>query len=107
VALLKKVEWLGNSREDIRLFPPDVRDALGEDLLAVQRGDTPVDFKPMPSIGKGVFEIRIRLEGAWRLIYVAKLQPAIYVLHVFQKKTQQTSSKDVDIAKKRYRTLGV
>jgi phage-related protein len=104
---LTPVEWLGDSRQDIRLFSPAVLDALGKQLLTVQRGQIPSDFKPMPSIGKGVYEIRVRLGGAWRLIYVAKLEPAIYVRHVFQKKTPQTSTNDIELAKKRYRTLGV
>jgi phage-related protein len=98
---------LGNSREDIRQFPSEVRYFLGEELRSVQRGDMPNDFKSMPSVGKGVYEIRVRLEGAWRLVYVATFDEAIYVLHVFQKKTQQTSRNDIDLAKKRYRTLGV
>jgi len=66
----------------------------------------PKDFKPMPVIGKGVYEIRVSLHGAWRLIYVAKFADAIYVLHAFQKKTQQTAKADVELAKRRYRTIG-
>ncbi len=65
----------------------------------------PKDFKPMPSVGKGVYEIRVNLGGAWRALYVAKFAEAVYVLHVFQKKTQQTSKEDIEIARKRYRTL--
>ncbi len=59
----------------------------------------------MPSVGKGVYEIRVNLGGAWRALYVAKFAEAVYVLHVFQKKTQQTSKEDIEIARKRYRTL--
>jgi phage-related protein len=98
--------WLGDSREDVRRFPADVRNALGEELLAVQLGAPPNDFKPMPTIGKGVYEIRVRLEGAWRLIYVTKFESAIYVLHVFQKTTQRTAKADIEVAKKRYRSMG-
>ena len=46
------------------------------------------------------------LDGAWRLLYVAKFSDAIYVLHAFQKKTQQTSKEDIDLARKRYRMIG-
>ena len=60
----------------------------------------------MPSVGKGVYEIRVRLEGAWRALYVAKYDAAVYVLHVFQKKTQQTAKEDIDLAKTRYRAIG-
>jgi len=60
----------------------------------------------MPSIGKGVEEIRVRDEtGIYRTIYTARLTDAIYVLHVFQKKSQTTSKSDIDIAKERYTEL--
>ncbi|KAF0113757.1 MAG: phage-like protein [Hyphomonadaceae bacterium] len=56
----------------------------------------------MPSIGAGVIEIRIKSQfGAFRVIYLAKLVEAIYVLHAFQKKTQKTNQHDIEIAKKR------
>lgn len=60
----------------------------------------------MNSIGSGVNEIRIReMSGAFRLIYVAKLADAIYVLHCFQKKLEQTSAADIRLAKKRFNEL--
>ena len=60
----------------------------------------------MPSVGKGAYEIRVNLDGAWRMIYVAKSGSAVYVLHAFEKKTQQTAKSDIDLAKKRYRMIG-
>ena len=59
----------------------------------------------MSTIGPGVREIRIHVEGEFRVIYIAKFEEAIYVLHAFQKKTQKTSKKDIDIAKTRLREL--
>ena len=60
----------------------------------------------MPTIGQGVREIRIRdAVGAFRIVYVAKLTNAIYVIHCFQKKTQKTSKADLDLAESRYRDL--
>jgi phage-related protein len=60
----------------------------------------------MSTVGQGVREIRIRDEtGAFRVIYIAKFADAVYVLHCFQKKTQQTSKADIDLAAKRYRDL--
>lgn len=60
----------------------------------------------MSAVGRGVREIRIRdATGAFRLMYVAKLAGAVYVLHCFQKKTQKTSKADLDMAAKRYRDL--
>ena len=66
----------------------------------------PTDFKPMPSIGKGVEEIRVWDEsGTFRLIYTARLADAVYVLHAFQKKTQATSKSDIELAKTRFAQL--
>ena len=75
-------------------------------LDKVQRGDQPDDFKPMSGIGKGVEEIRVsEPSGAYRVIYVARRVEAVYVLHAFQKKTQATQKKDLEIARLRYRSL--
>ncbi len=73
--------------------------------MSVQMGEKPLDGKSMNSIGTGVKEIRIYTGGAFRIIYVAKFKEAVYVLHAFQKKTQKTSKKDIDLAKKRYKQL--
>lgn len=60
----------------------------------------------MPSIGAGVREIRIReASGAFRVIYVAKFEDAIFVLNCFQKKTQKTSRADVVLATQRLKDL--
>jgi phage-related protein len=65
-----------------------------------------VDFKPMPAIGKGVWEIRIKDEaGQFRVIFIARLKDAVYVLHCFQKKTQKTSVSDIELSNKRLRDL--
>jgi len=73
----------------------------------VQVGREPADFKPMPNVGPGTFELRVRDEtGAFRLIYVAKFEHAVYVLHAFQKKTRKTSRADIELAVRRYRLIG-
>ncbi len=60
----------------------------------------------MPVIGPGVKEIRVRdINGAFRVVDLAKLAEAVFVLHCFQKKTQKTSKADLDLAAQRYRTL--
>ena len=60
----------------------------------------------MATIGKGVWEIRISDEaGQFRVIYIAKLKNAVFVLHCFQKKSQKTPLKDLDLASKRLREL--
>lgn len=65
----------------------------------------PSDFKPMLGVGAGAYEVRIHVEGEWRVIYVAKFKDAVYVLHAFQKKTQQTRQEDIELARKRYKQV--
>lgn len=103
---MKDIVFLGNSLDQIRDFSSEAKQEAGYQLDKVQNGLQPSDFKHMPSIGRGVEEIRIRDgAGAWRVIYTAKLEDAVYVLHAFQKKTQATSKKDIELAKARYLTL--
>jgi phage-related protein len=103
---VKKLAFCGSSLKDLRDFPKGAREDCGYQLHKVQRGDQPDDFKPMPSVGKGVEEIRVREEdGIFRVMYTARFQETVYVLHAFQKKTQQTSQTDVDLAKDRFRQL--
>lgn len=87
----KSILWVATARDDIRTLPASVRQELGTDLRRIQSGLSPRDWKPMPTIGSGVNEIRVRVQGAYRLMYVATFAEGIYVLHVFQKKSQKTS----------------
>src|SRR5487761_1656971 len=103
---MKPVRFLGDSLERLREFPEDARHDAGYQLEHVQRGEPPDDFKPMPSIGKGVEEIRVREDpGIYRVIYTARLADAVYVLHAFQKKTQATSKRDIATARERFAQL--
>ena len=103
---MKPVQFLGDSLERLRDFPVDARQDAGYQLDKVQRGLQPDDFKPMPTIGRGVEEIRIRDDsGIYRVIYTARLAGAVLVLHAFEKKTQRTSQRDIEIAKARFREM--
>lgn len=66
----------------------------------------PSDFKPLLSVGPGAYEIRIHVLGEWRVVYVAKFDNAVYVLHAFHKKTQKTRREDIELAARRYKQLG-
>lgn len=104
--LIKPVEFRGNSLDELRRFPQDARRAAGYQIDRVQRGYDPDDWKPMPSVSKGVREIRIwESEGTFRVIYLAKLEDAVYVLHCFQKKSEKTEKSDIELARNRYREL--
>ena len=103
---MKPLRFLGSSRRDLQKFPAEARREAGYQLEHVQQGASPVDWKPMKTIGHGVNEIRIRDKaGAFRVIYAATYADAVYVLHAFQKKTQATSLQDIRLATARYREL--
>lgn len=103
---MKPLTFLGDALKALRSFPEDARQEAGYQLDKVQQGEQPDDFKPMPTIGKGVEEIRVWDEnGTFRVVYTARLVDAVYVLHAFQKKTQTTSKQDIETAKQRYSDL--
>ena len=104
--VMRPLRFLGSSLDDLRNFPDEARRAAGFELRAVQNGLEPRDWKPMQVIGSGVKEIRIHVLGEWRVIYVAKIRDAVYVLHGFQKKTRKTSRHDIDLARLRYKQIG-
>jgi phage-related protein len=103
---IKPVTFHGDSLDRLRAFPQDARRQAGHELHQVQKGLDPTDWKPMPTIGVGVREIRIRdVTGAYRVIYIATLPDAVHVLHAFSKKSQKTAQRDVDLADARLRQL--
>jgi len=103
---VKPISFRGNSLDDLRQFPLDARREAGYQIDRVQNGFEPSDWKPMNSVGQGVKEIRIRdADGAFRVIYLAKLADAVHVLHCFQKKSEKTTEADIELARKRFRAL--
>mgnify|MGYP001561780893 CR=1 FL=1 len=106
MAAMKPLEFVGSSLDDLREFPAEARRAAGFELGFVQRGLDPSDWKPLSEVGAGVREIRIHVLGEWRVLYVAKFTEVVYVLHVFQKKTQKIRREDIELARMRYRQIG-
>jgi phage-related protein len=101
----KPLIWLGNSLDAVKSFSVEARKEAGHELGQVQEGREPSDWKPMETVGAGVKEIRIKVETAYRVLYVAKFAEAVYVLHGFEKKTQKTPKTAIDLANERYRKL--
>ncbi len=101
----KPIYWIGTSREDIRDFPEDAKRKAGFQLRAIQQGEKPNDFKPIPIIGQGTEEIRIWTGETYRIFYVARFKEAIYVLHAFGKKTQKTSKKEIEFVQQCYQQM--
>jgi phage-related protein len=104
--LMKQLKFVGSSLDDLRNFPDEARRAAGFELRAVQSGLEPSDWKPMEAVGPGAKETRIHILGEWRVIYVAKLQDAVYVLHSFEKESRKTRRQDIELARRRYRQIG-
>lgn len=101
---LKPVVWLGSSLSDLKAQRSAIRVELGQQLLRVQLGLQPTNFKTINEVGAGTIEIRVRdRDGIARLMYVSKFGGKIHVLHVFTKKAQKTPKSDKDLAKRRYR----
>ncbi len=103
---MKPLKFVGASRDDLCAFPAEARRAAGFELWQVQLGATPSDWKPMANVGRGAYEIRVHVLGEWRVIYVARLAEAVYVLHAFQKRARRTPRQDIELARKRYQGIG-
>ena len=101
----RPLSWAGTSLSDVRAFPPQARRAAGYQLRRVQQGLLPTDWKPMPSVGTGVAEIRIRGRTEHRVIYIAKFEEAVCVLHAFEKKSRRTPGADLDLARARLKEI--
>lgn len=103
----KSVTWLGSSKDDISNFPSTAKQRAGFALREIQEGLNPTDIKPMKEVGAGAYEIRVHDDSNnhFRVIYVAKFEESIYVLHAFHKNTIKTPLDDIRLAKARYRAV--
>jgi phage-related protein len=97
----KPVDFVGSALADLRAFSYDARRRAGFELHQVQQGLSPSDWKPMSIVGPGVSEIRIHTDNEHRIFYIAKFDEAVYVLHAFEKKTQKTPRRDIELARAR------
>jgi phage-related protein len=103
---MKAVFFIGTARKDLAGFPESARRRAGHELFMVQVGRKLDHFKPIPSVGVGSYEIRVRDQArTFRVIYVAKFEHAVYVLHAFRKRTQKTAKADIDLAARRYQLI--
>jgi|SRR5712675_1327435 len=100
------IAWEGDSKEVISSFPDDVKYNLGFDLRLLQQGQQPTDYRPMSSIGPGVFELRDQDERAWyRIIYLSRIRGVIHVLHCFEKRSREAPMKEVNTARQRLKVV--
>ena len=101
----KPITWMGGSKKKIKRFPNPARQQAGYQLWRVQQGLLPTDCKPMGSIGAGAVEIRLHEHHEHRVLYVAKFEESVYVLHAFEKKSRRTERHDVKAAREAYREV--
>jgi phage-related protein len=104
---MKSAIWIGSSREDLRAMPPQVRRDIGQALYAAQQGETDPAAKPLKGFGgTRVMEIVERHRtDTFRAVYTAHFAEAIYVLHVFQKKSKHgiaTPKPDMEVIRRRF-----
>lgn len=104
--LLKPVEWISSSRDDLREFPEDVQQMMGFALYRAQLGSKHPDAKPLKGFkGSSVLEIVENFDGyTYRAVYTVKFEGMIYVLHAFQKKSKcgiATPKQDIDLIETR------
>jgi phage-related protein len=101
----KPLHWIGSSKEDLLEFPRGVVRHVGYDLNAIQLGKLPASAKPWKGQGSGVFEIvQDDRHGTYRAVYTLRFAKAVYVLHVFQKKSPsgaRTARTDVALIARR------
>ena len=102
---MKQLFWVGSALQDLRAFPDAARRMAGHELHLVQEGLEPDDWKPMATVGSGVYELRIHSGLEHRVFYVAKFEEGVYVLHAFEKRTRRTAQRDIELAKERYREV--
>lgn len=103
---MRPIAWMGSAFDDLLDFPVEIRRDAGYQLHRLQAGLEAADWKPIPAVGKGVAEIRLRDgTGAYRIIYLARYEDAVFILHCFKKKTQRTSGQDKYIAKARFQAV--
>ncbi len=98
--------WESDSKEVLPSFPEAVRQNFGFELWQLQQGERPSDYRPLSSIGPGVFELRDQDERAWyRVVYVSRINDVIYVLHCFEKKSREMPRKEFEKARQRLKTV--
>ncbi|MBI4829938.1 MAG: type II toxin-antitoxin system RelE/ParE family toxin [Nitrospinae bacterium] len=102
---MKRIVWVGSSRRDLKGFPGDARREAGYQLERLQAGLRPNDWKPLAAAGPGVEEIRIHAGNEYRVLYIARYEEAVYVLHCFAKKTRKTPPREIMIARTRLKQV--
>jgi phage-related protein len=104
---LRPLLWVASSKRDYRNFPERVQRNLGFELFLAQTGQHPPSAKPLKGFGSGTVELVEDFDGdTYRAVYTVRFEEAVYVLHVFKKKSKRgskTPSGDIALIKRRLR----
>ncbi len=103
---LKPVEWIASSLDDLKDFPEEVQQVIGYALYQAQSGEKHPDAKPLKGFkGSGVLEVVENFDGdTYRSVYTVRFEGAVYVLHIFQKKSKHgiaTPKQDIELIEAR------
>ena len=105
VSIEVPLDWVGSSKKDLLVFPPEVIAAMGYALGVAQLGGKHPHAKPWKGDGSGMFEVVEDFSGdTYRAVYTVRFAGVIYVLHAFQKKSPKgiaTAARDVALIKAR------
>lgn len=100
------IYWLADTLDTVRGFDEEVRKAVGSELRLIQTGEKPIHARPMKTVGRGVWEIKVQAaDGQFRLFYLVKRGDGLYVLHAFRKTTRKTPKKEIDLARQRLKEI--
>ena len=106
---MKDLEWLADSRSNVRSFPAAVQDDIGYALYLAQLGKRGANAKPMQGFGGGVMEVAAYdSSGTYRAVYTVSIGDSIYVVHAFQKKSRSgiaTPKSEIELIRRRVKQL--
>lgn len=102
------IEWLGDAYDVVCGYSKPVKKSIGSELRLLQSGAKPIHSRPLKTVGRGVWEVKVKVsevEGQFRVVYLIRRRDRIYILHAFQKKTRRTPKQDIELAKKRLKEI--
>src|SRR5690242_11269509 len=102
---MKPVHFMGSSRDDLRGLSVEARESAGYQLFKVQQGKEPDDWKPLSTIGAGSTKSECGPKWELQSALRSEFDEAVYVLHVFEKRSQRTPKDDIYLARQRYTDL--
>jgi phage-related protein len=106
-ARLAAICWEGDTKRVVSAWPDDIRKDFGYSLFEMQSGRAALlPVRPMPSIAAGVFELKDADERTWyRMVYLARVNDVIYILHCFEKDSAKTEKRDLSTAERRWKMV--